>query len=130
MPYFTVLQNLNDTPFNIGHVLCEKPLFSAPAEFRPQVSAVRQMKFRSRSTIRGPGGQHRPHRSGSTTQSRGISSGVASYGKGLKNNGSHMINLLLNLFGDPGDHIRRDTTPTTWTTTRQSPSGYSSTVTR
>ena len=99
--HFTVLQNLNDTPFNIGHVLCEKPLFSAPAEFRPQVSAVRQMKFPV--TVNYPRTWSRDNTGliGLAVQLNlgAYTSGVASYGKGLKNNGSHMINLLLNLFG-------------------------------
>ena len=101
--HFSVLQKLNELPINIGHVLCEKPLFSVPAEFQSQVSAVRQMKFPI--TINYPRTWSTDN-TGLMNQAKELglgtyTSGVASYGKGLKNNGSHMINLLLNLFGGP-----------------------------
>lgn len=101
--HFTVLQKLNDLPVNIGHVFCEKPLFSVTREFHSQVSAVRQMKFPV--TVNYPRTWSIDNTNLLNLASRlgmgAYTSGVASYGKGLKNNGSHMINLLLNLFGGP-----------------------------
>lgn len=112
--HFAVLRDLNDATVNISHVLCEKPLFSVSTEFRAQVSAVRQMKFPV--TVNYP-------RTWSTDNIGLINlaaqlglgaytSGVATYGKGLKNNGSHMINLLLNLFGGTPEitHVGRHRT--------------------
>ena len=99
--HFTVLQKLNDTPLNIGHVLCEKPLFSVPTEFHAQVSAVRKMKFPVTVNYPRTWSADNVGLLGLAAQLDlgAYTSGVASYGKGLKNNGSHMINLLLNLFG-------------------------------
>ena len=101
--HFSVLQKLNELPINIGHVLCEKPLFSISTEFQSQVSAIRQMKFPI--TVNYPRTWSKDNTGLMTLANElglgAYTSGVASYGKGLKNNGSHMINLLLNLFGGP-----------------------------
>ena len=43
--HFSVLRALNKSAINIGHVLCEKPLFSESKEFHAQASEIRQMKF-------------------------------------------------------------------------------------
>ena len=99
--HFTVLQNLNDITVQYRSRAMRETSFSAPAEFRPQVSAVRQMKFPV--TVNYPRTWSRDNTGliGLAVQLNlgAYTSGVASYGKGLKNNGSHMINLLLNLFG-------------------------------
>ena len=84
--HFSVLQKLNDSPINIGHVLCEKPLFSVFAEFQSQVSAVREMKFPV--TINYPRTWSKDN-TGLMNLAKELglgayTSGVASYGKGLK----------------------------------------------
>ena len=99
--HFSILEALNKSAINIGHVLCEKPLFSAPEEFHAQASEIKQMKFPV--TVNYPRTWSIDNTSlldqAATYDLGACTSVVASYGKGLKNNGSHMINLLLNLFG-------------------------------
>lgn len=98
--HFSMLKSLDKSSISIGHVLCEKPLFSEFSEFKTQVSEVRTMKFPvtvnySRTWSLGNINlldNAARHDLGAFT------SGIASYGKGLKNNGSHMINLLMQVF--------------------------------
>ena len=98
--HFSILRALNKSAIKIGHVLCEKPLFARAMEFRSQALDIKQMKFPV--TVNYP-------RTWSTDNTGLLDvaakhdlgaciSAVASYGKGLKNNGSHMINLLVQLF--------------------------------
>ena len=98
--HFSILRALNKSAIKIGHVLCEKPLFSRAMEFHSQALDIKQMKFPV--TVNYP-------RTWSTDNTGLLDiaakhdlgaciSAVASYGKGLKNNGSHMINLLVQLF--------------------------------
>lgn len=99
--HFSVLRALNKSAINIGHILCEKPLFSASEEFHAQASETKQMKFPV--TVNYPRTWSIDNTSlldlAATYDLGACTSVVATYGKGLKNNGSHMINLLLNLFG-------------------------------
>ena len=99
--HFSMLEALNRSAINIGHVLCEKPLFSAAAKFHAQASEIKQMKFPV--TVNYPRTWSIDNTSlldlAAKYELGACTSVVASYGKGLKNNGSHMINLLLNLFG-------------------------------
>ena len=131
--HFSMLEALNRSAINIGHVLCEKPLFSAAAKFHAQASEIKQMKFPV--TVNYPRTWSIDNTSlldlAAKYELGACTSVVASYGKGLKNNGSHMINLLLNLFGEPQRSRQSESTaPMNCATTQRSLSGYSSTVTR
>jgi predicted dehydrogenase len=98
--HFSVLRALNKSAINIDHVLCEKPLFSAYAEFHSQVSDIKQMRFPV--TVNYPRTWSIDNTGlldlAATHDLGAYTSGIATYGKGLKNNGSHMINLLVQLF--------------------------------
>lgn len=98
--HFSVLRALNKSAINIGHVLCEKPLFLASKDFDAQASQVKQMKFPV--TVNYPRTWSIDNNGlldlAAKRNLGAYTSGVASYGKGLRNNGSHMINLLVQLF--------------------------------
>ena len=114
--HFAMLRALNKSAINIGHVLCEKPLFSSYSEFHSQVSNIKRMKFPV--TVNYPRTWSIDNTGlldlAATNDLGAYTSGVASYGKGLKNNGSHMINLLVQMFnGVPeitsvGQHCMND----------------------
>lgn len=98
--HFSVLKTLHKSSIVVGHVLCEKPLFSKLSEFQTQVSEIRAMKFPL--TVNYPRSWSPDNINLIDNAARhnlgAFTSGIASYGKGLKNNGSHMINLLMQIF--------------------------------
>ena len=98
--HFSALRALNNSSITVRHVLCEKPLFSNLSEFHTQLPEVRKMRFPI--TVNYPRSWSLDNINLLDDAARhdlgAFVSGTASYGKGLKNNGSHMINLLMQIF--------------------------------
>lgn len=83
-------------------ILCEKPIAGSTAEARQMVAAARENKCALLVNYmrRFEPGVLTLHRSITTGQYGEIYKGVAWYSKGLRNNGSHFIDLLRFLLGE------------------------------